>query len=233
MTTEAKQERIPPYTSYKTFRTLIDDLRTHGVPSHIDRDVLKRFSGSVGTQLMTALRFLNLINEANQPLASLEVLVAAKEPEQWKKALASTLESAYGPVMKIDLSRATPSALTKEFKDRYTNKDDVAKKCVRFFVHAVKDAGVELSPRIVNATRERRKTTAPRQRKQSENGGDEGGVGNTGKDSGKNGGHTPPATSEKTNYQMLIDILSPDMEKEEQDAVWTLIRYLKKTEAEQ
>lgn len=32
-------------------------------------------------------------------------------------------------------------------------------------------------------------------------------------------------------YQMLIEILDTSMEEVEQDAVWTLIRYLKKQEA--
>jgi hypothetical protein len=128
--------------------------------------------------------------------------------------------------MTMDLKRATPMALQKEFKERYTNKDDVAKKCVRFFVHAVKDAGIELSPRIVNATRERRKPTTARAKKRIENGDSEGNG-----DNGKKDNHKPYVSSgEKTNYQMLIDILSPDMEEAEQDAVWTLIRYLKKAE---
>jgi hypothetical protein len=229
MSTEAKAERIPPYTSYKTFRTLIDDLRTHGVPSHVDRDVLKRFSGSVGTQLVTALRFLKLINDANEPLATLDALVDAKEDAQWKAALLTALKAAYGDLMAMDLKRATPMALSKEFKERYTNKDDVVKKCVRFFVHAVKDAGVELSPRIVNATRERRKPTTPRTKKRAENGdSEENGADNGKKDSDK----SRVSSGEKTNYQMLIDILSPDMEQAEQDAIWTLIRYLKKAETE-
>jgi hypothetical protein len=35
----------------------------------------------------------------------------------------------------------------------------------------------------------------------------------------------------KSYYEFLIEILSPDMEQAEQDAVWTLIRYLKEQEA--
>ncbi len=226
MATDTKTERIPPYTSYKTFRTLIDDLRTHGVPSHIDRDVLKRFSGSVGTQLMTALRFLKLISDANAPEPALESLVEAKELEQWKKALATTLKAAYGDIMALDLKRATPMALSKEFKERYTGKDDVVKKCVRFFVHAVKDAGIELSPRIANATRERRRATPnkPKKARVTTDENDENNGGNGGGDTSK---------SQKSNYEVLISILSPDMDEKEQEAVWTLIRYLKKAETDQ
>ncbi len=228
MVTDAKAERVPPYTSYKTFRTLIEDLRTHGVPSHIDRDVLKRFSGSVGTQLMTALRFLKLISDDNEPQPALETLVEAKEPEQWKKALGSTLKAAYGDLMALDLKRATPMALSKEFKERYTGKDDVVKKCVRFFVHAVKDAGIELSPRIASATRERRRSPNKPKKPRAA---DEGNGNDDNNGGGASGGGGDRPKIQKSNYEVLIGILSPDMEEKEQEAVWTLIRYLKKTEA--
>lgn len=40
-----------------------------------------------------------------------------------------------------------------------------------------------------------------------------------------------PVPRSETPYEVLIRVLSPDMEDEEQQAVWTLIRYLKKQEA--
>ena len=67
----------PPYTSYRTFRTFIDDLHEHGIPSRIDRSVLTRFSGVVGTQLMHALRFLGLIEDDGRPTQHLRELVSA------------------------------------------------------------------------------------------------------------------------------------------------------------
>ena len=70
----------PPYTSYRTFRTFIDDLREHGVPSRIDRSVLTRFSGVVGSQLMHALRFLGLIEDDGRPTPRLRELVTRMGP---------------------------------------------------------------------------------------------------------------------------------------------------------
>src|SRR5688572_22472920 len=58
--------RTPPYVAYKTFLTLIEDLKSVGVPPRFDRSVLKRFSGGVGAQLLMALRSLGLMNEQNQ-----------------------------------------------------------------------------------------------------------------------------------------------------------------------
>ena len=42
---------------------------------------------------------------------------------------------------------------------------------------------------------------------------------------------TAPVPRSETPYEVLIRILSPDMEEAEQEAVWTLIRFLKKQEA--
>jgi hypothetical protein len=155
MEQETNLQRVPPYVSYKSLKTLVEDIRTQGFPSHVDKDVMRRFSGSVRSQLMTALRFLKLVNDSNEPTADLSALVDAKQPEEWKRALKGVLDNAYGPIMEINLAQATPTALTKEFKERYKAKDDVNEKCVRFFVQAAKDAGIELSKRIVEGIRSR------------------------------------------------------------------------------
>ena len=73
MLERTRSSGTPPYTSYRTFKTFIEDLHEHGVPSRVDRSVLTRFSGVVGTQLMHALRFLGLIEDETRdqnPLAS-------------------------------------------------------------------------------------------------------------------------------------------------------------------
>ena len=67
---------MPSPSSTATFKTFIEDLHEHGVPSRIDRSVLTRFSGIVGTQLMHALRFLSLVED--KKLEGFEVEVRAQ-----------------------------------------------------------------------------------------------------------------------------------------------------------
>lgn len=155
MEQEANLNRVPPYVAFRSVKTLIEDMRTQGYPSHVDKDVMKRFSGSVRSQLTTALRFLGLINDANETTTRLEILVESKSPEEWKAALKSLLEDTYGSLLELPLPQMTPTALAKEFKERYKAKDEVIEKCVRFFVHAAKEAGIELSKRITDASRSR------------------------------------------------------------------------------
>lgn len=46
--------RTPPYVSFQTFLTLIEELKTNGLPPQIDRSVLRRFAGGVQSQLFLA-----------------------------------------------------------------------------------------------------------------------------------------------------------------------------------
>jgi len=73
----------PPYVSYPSFKTLLGELHEHDVPSRIDRSVLRRFSGIVGTQLLTTLRFLHLIDEQSHPTPRLGELVVAFGTPEW------------------------------------------------------------------------------------------------------------------------------------------------------
>ena len=61
----------PPYVSFNTFRTLLSWLRGEGVPLRFDRSFWQaKFSGSTGTQLMAALRFLGLL-DGERPMPQL------------------------------------------------------------------------------------------------------------------------------------------------------------------
>jgi hypothetical protein len=64
--------------SYRSFLTLLEELQ-RGLPSRIDRSYWgDKFSGSTGTQLMSALRFLNLIDSNGVPTLQLKDLVNAR-----------------------------------------------------------------------------------------------------------------------------------------------------------
>ena len=100
MQAEKSQVRVPPYVSYKTLKTFIEDLKTHGTPTRIDRSIWgSRFSGSVGGQLMSALRFLNLIDSNDAPEEKLKALVEAHDTEAWASKLQPVIQASYKPIM--------------------------------------------------------------------------------------------------------------------------------------
>ena len=212
----AKPARTPPYTSYRTFRTFIEDLREHGLPSRVDRSVLTRFSGVVGMQLTHALRFLGLIEDDGRPTQRLRELVNAEDAGRWRETLLDLLRREYAPLFAIDLESATPSHFHDTFRKAFPAADAVVQKCVTFFLYAANDAGLTMSPRVLKGRKPR--STSPRRR------------------------HPPPAYEApppsarpegsriegRKPSEILLTLLEPkEMDDEQQAAIWTLMKYFR------
>ena len=154
MITERDRKSLPPYVSYRTFRNFIDGLQM-GMPSRIDRSYWgERLSGSNGTQLMTALRFLGLIDSDGIPQTRLRQLVSARGTQRSEilKQIAYTTFS-FLAERSLDPQAATYSQLEEAFYNTYQVTGDVARKCIKFFVSLESDAGIILSPFIMKKSR--------------------------------------------------------------------------------
>jgi hypothetical protein len=218
---QAKSVRTPPYTSYRTFRTFIQDLSEQGVPSRIDRSVLTRFSGVVGTQLMHALRFLGLIADDGRPTQRLTELVNAQGAGVWPEKLLELLRQEYAPMFAIELETATPSHFNGAFRKAFPAADAVVQKCVTFFLYAASDAGVKISARVLKGRKPRSLT--PRKKPSS-------GRAKTA-DAGAGTSQPQPVPSRiegKKPSEILLMHLDPnEMDDEQQAAVWTMLKYFK------
>jgi hypothetical protein len=226
MIERARPSGTPPYTSYRTFKTFIEDLREQGVPSRIDRSVLTRFSGVVGTQLMHALRFLGLIEDDGRPTQRLSELVNAHGSERWAEKLVEILRQEYAPMFAIGLETATPSHFNEAFRKAFPAADAVVQKCVTFFLYAANDAGVTISGRVLKGRKPRSLT--PRRKparppiahppiKEIEAG-----------PSQPQPAPAAPSIESKKPSEILLAHLDPnEMDEEQQAAVWTLMKYFK------
>jgi hypothetical protein len=151
---EKGRKSLPPYVSYRTFRNFIDGLQL-GMPSRIDRSYWgERLSGSNGTQLMTALRFLGLIDSDGIPQTRLRQLVSARGTQRSEilKQIAYTAFS-FLAERSLDPQVATYSQLEEAFYNTYQVTGDVARKCIKFFVNLEGDAGIILSPFIMKKSK--------------------------------------------------------------------------------
>jgi len=151
---EKIRKPLPPYVSYRTFRNFTDGLQL-GMPDRIDRSYWgERYSGSNGTQLMTALRFLGLIDSSGIPTTRLRQLVTARGIQR-SETLKQIGNSAYNFLVdrSLDLQVATYAQLEEAFYQSYGVTGDVARKCIKFFVSLEGDAGIALSPFILKKSR--------------------------------------------------------------------------------
>lgn len=145
---------LPPYVSYRTFRNFIDGLQL-GIPARIDRSYWgERYSGSSGTQLMTALRFLGLIDGYGTPMPRLEQLVSARGSQR-SDILKQMGFGAYDFLVdkSLDPQVATYAQLEKAFYNTYLVTGDVARKCIKFFIDLESDAGIPLSPSMMKKSK--------------------------------------------------------------------------------
>lgn len=230
--------RTPPYVAFPTFLTLQEDFKTNGLPPRIDRSVLKRFSGGVGGQLQAALKSLGLADENNVPTERLARMVAAFGTEQFKSVLRESLEVGYPFLAKLDLKTATPSMFAEAFRAATSAREDVLKKCRRFYIYAAQYCGVDVGPRLTAggaSTSPRASNTAGYKRRPSSNKrtAEIGGDGSDERRQSGAGDRPPPhQPAQQDPVQMLVSILDmSEMDDTEQQAVWTLIRHLKKKQA--
>ena len=133
----------PPYVSFSTFKRLLEWLAEEGVPLQFDRSFWQgKFSGSNGTQLTAALRFLGLLS-GNRPMADLESLVQA-DPEERRFVLAVVLKDSYKAISFEELSRATPNMVREWFR-AYPIDGHTLRKAISFFVNAAREAQLPMS----------------------------------------------------------------------------------------
>jgi hypothetical protein len=149
MVDERIRKRLPPYVSYRTFRTFIGDLE-RGIPSRIDRSYMgNHLSGSTQTHLMSALSFLNLIDINGMPTNRLKLLVSAKDVKR-NDILKQTCTDAYNFIFQgsFDSQTCTYAQLQEMFHSTYQISSNVSRKCITFFVAMSDDSGILLSPHI-------------------------------------------------------------------------------------
>ncbi len=133
----------PPYVSFSTFKTLLEWLSEEGVPLRFDRSFWQaKFSGSNGTQLTAALRFLGLLS-GDRPMSDLESLVQA-DIEERRFVLAVLLKDSYKAISFEELSRGTPNMLRDWFR-AYPIDGHTLRKAISFFVNAAREAQLPMS----------------------------------------------------------------------------------------
>jgi hypothetical protein len=154
MAKDRSNKHLPPYVSYRTFCNFIEGMRQQ-MPARIDRSFWSStLSGSNGTQLMAAFRFLGLIDTGGRPTAQLKSLVSAKG-EQRTTLLKDIATGTFGFVFQgsLDPQNATYAQLEEVFHETFQCTGDVARKCIKFFISLSNDAGIPLSPFITKRTK--------------------------------------------------------------------------------
>ena len=139
---------LPPYISYSSLVSFLAGLKESGVPSRIDRSVLKKMSGSQQSGLLAALRYLSITDSNDKPLELFKQIVDADE-KTYSSLLKAVLTKSYAFLAEggIDLESATGAQVAEAFRNAGASGSTVS-KAMSFFIAAAKDAGIKLSSHI-------------------------------------------------------------------------------------
>jgi hypothetical protein len=219
---DTAKQLSPPYATFGQFLGFLNKLRETTVPSRIDPSVFGSSSGAAYS-IISALKFLKLIDESGTP-------------SQQLVALANATDDARGPLLKPIIQNGYPSLFKSpvhltsisagQFDDHIRNEYGVAgstvDKVALFFVAACKAAEIPVSAHLLNRKPIATSSTAKKSVKQRR------------RDAGEeiNEEDDPslppnlPAATKALEYQ-LIDLMSePDIGDEVKQSIWSLVQFL-------
>src|SRR5205809_1756962 len=211
----------PPYTPYGTLTNFIDTLSKRAVPDRIDRSIMPKMSGGAKKTLLSAMKFLKLVQPNGATTDLLRRAVKAfPHADQWKKMLAEILTAAYAPVVgKLPIGSASPKQLHDAFRENGGVEGQMLQKSVRFYLKAVKAAGLPLSPHLMV------RNTAPTVKRSGGSGRERAKVGAGAEVKGGAPRHSPNPPGETAGEPLVKALLSkfPDFDPKwspEQQTVW-------------
>jgi hypothetical protein len=151
-----EKKPAPPYVAYRTLSNFVDRFK-QGLPGRIDRGLMASMSGAAQSQVTTALRYLGMISEHGIPTLLMRQYATGEEAER-KDALRKILEASYPFLFDgvFNLSHATQSMLREVFEANTSATGETLGRCMNFFKEAAGDAGIVVSPYILQ-----RKSRAP------------------------------------------------------------------------
>lgn len=136
----------PPYFSFQTFWSFIEQLAEKPLPPLIDRSLLSSKSGTDQANIFGALRGFEFIDD-EQRVTPLLTKVVEADAEGRTAVLAQLVESHYPAQMELARRNGTEAQLHESFGEVFGIRSaDTRRKAVTFFLHAAKTAGLPLSP---------------------------------------------------------------------------------------
>jgi hypothetical protein len=137
----------PAYIPLIALDNFIGRLRATGIPVVIDSNLTQTMSGGTASALMSALRFLGLVDQSGTPQDSLRKLVAAYDTDRWKDVFGDLVDRAYaGIIGDLDLTTATRSMLDDRFRKNSKAAGQVLDKAARFYLGALEKMQRPVSP---------------------------------------------------------------------------------------
>jgi len=155
MPKDEERQALPPYIPLKTFQGFVQKLKDTVIPERVDGTLMRSYSGSVGRQLVAALKFIGLVDGNNYTTDKLKAAVKAYGTAEWGTVFGEMFAEAYGELIgDLNLDVATYGQLAERFR-AWGADGQVLQKCITFYLAATRNVGWTISPHITNRERPR------------------------------------------------------------------------------
>lgn len=145
----SKTPSIAPYLPFAILLNFLGKVKETVLPPEIDSRLARNLSGNQGGALMSALRFLDLIDPDGRVTDKMEQLVLAYKTESWKTALTPVVTDSYKAIVgDLDLATSTQAMLQQRFEKNTSAKGQVIEKGKRFYLAALAEIGAPVSPHL-------------------------------------------------------------------------------------
>lgn len=144
------------YLPLATLLTAFDHLKAIGIPNKIESRTFPSMSSQSTSQLLSALKFFELIEDDGTPKPLLYELV--QKPEERKTLIRQLIETHYPDIVEKDFAKLTVTELDGALAGkRYNVQGDTRKKAKTFLLKAAQFAGFTVHPLLTKVTRTRRR----------------------------------------------------------------------------
>ncbi len=151
----APKTKVAAYLPMSTLLTALDHLKAVSVPNKIDGHTFPSMSSQLRSQLISGLRFFELIDSEGTPSPLLTEL-ATKDASR-NEIMKQLIETHYPDIVALDFAKITPKQLDEHLStDKYGVQGDTKKKAKTFLLKAAQYAGFTVHPLLTKITRNRR-----------------------------------------------------------------------------
>jgi len=142
-----KPSKAIPYIPIKTLFSFVERLKSTAIPPIIDGSLLSSMSGSMKSQLLSTLRFMDLIGNDNTVKDGLRNLVSSYNTDTWSSTLKEVVETSYAEIIsEVHIDTGTVSQLETAFRVKGGADGQVLEKAIRFYLASLDACGVKYSP---------------------------------------------------------------------------------------
>ena len=215
----------PPYATFGSLVSLLNQLRDNKIPSRIDPSLFGNKSGSITYSVIAGLKSLKLIDANGQPSDNFRMLVEAGDEDRkpiWREVLKVGYPTLWDGT--LDLESATSGQFDEHIRERYGVKGSTIDKVAAFFLAAAKVAEIPLSHHLKNRKALTTSVSAKRNGKQKKVAEREEALDGNSKEGGVE--QEKIIEAKALEYQLIDLMTEPDVADEVKQSIWSLVQYL-------